>query len=712
LQAPETGKTIEVEPCQPTTGALPAVESRAVLAAYLVALSQVRMFELAWCRNMFTYIILQEKTLARKSVLHFIAEKLNSSDAIVLHLGCAADCLIALLASGPGVTDAEANAIRRSTAPAAAVLALVSEATTAVAVVADAIAALSVEACQASMRPYDSAWFDTARPHPAAVLSATTIRVLLSNSKRVAPDTKKKSDSPPDAFDVAGFRDAAELHGVARAAGGASRRAARVELNALPKAATLSAPTCATAYAALMQCASGVASLTSASAARLQVAAASSGAAAAAGSPIAAVASTTASVEDALQLGVSTLRAVDSAVSLLGAEFSAGEALLLEAEGAAQGKAAERAARTAAREAEQAAKADAAKAKRQAQLEGMTPELREKEEAADAQREAKAAAKAAKKNKKATGGASAAVGSGTPGDTGLLNLGDGTRKVLALLRYVASSLEAGSAAAVVESAVPAVPSPVPGAVLNSMLHPLSKPVAVQEGQHLKAFVVALAESIASGGGARRPKTAKGTRDFGPDQMAVREEAFNTIRGVFKRHGASELDTPVFELRETLTGKYGEEGGKLIYDLANQGGELLSMRYDLTVPFARYCAQHGVSSLKRFHISKVYRRDNVSIERGRYREFYQCDYDVAGSYGEMLPDAEVLSVACDILSSLPIGSFKLKFNHRGLLDGMLELAGVPAAKFRTICSSIDKLDKEPWETVKAEMVSHPPLCACV
>ncbi len=646
--------------------------------------------------------VLQEKTLARKAVLHFIASKLNSSEDVVFHFGCAAECLIALLASGPGVTDAEASAIRRSTAPAAAVLAMVSEATTAIAVVADAITALSVEACQASMRPYDSAWFDTARPHPAAVLSATTVRVLLSNSKRVAPDTKKKSDAPADAYDVPAFRDAAELHGVARAAGGASRRAARVELNALPKAATAVAPTCATAYAALAQCASGVASLASASQGRCSVAGGVAPAALDALSP--AVAAATASVADALELGVSTLRAIDGVVSALSAEFSAGEALLLDAERAAQGKAAERAARTAAREAEQAAKAAAAKEKRQAELAAMSPDDRAKAEAADAAREAKAAAKAAKKNKKAGGSADAAA-AGTPGDTGLLNLGDGSRKVLALLRHAAASQgAAGAAAAEAEAGVPVVPEPVPASLLAHVLHPLSKPLPVQEGQTLKAFVVALAESIASGGGARRPKTAKGTRDFGPDQMAVREQAFNIIRGVFKRHGASELDTPVFELRETLTGKYGEEGGKLIYDLANQGGELLSMRYDLTVPFARYCAQHGVSSLKRFHISKVYRRDNVSIERGRYREFYQCDYDVAGTYGEMLPDAEVLSVACDILSSLPIGSFKLKFNHRGLLDGMLELAGVPAAKFRTICSSIDKLDKEPWEAVKAEMVS--------
>ncbi len=103
-------------------------------------------------------------------------------------------------------------------------------------------------------------------------------------------------------------------------------------------------------------------------------------------------------------------------------------------------------------------------------------------------------------------------------------------------------------------------------------------------------------------------------------MAIRERAFNIIRGIFQKHGASEIDTPVFELKETLTGKYGEDS-KLIYDLEDQGGELLALRYDLTVPFARYCAERGLASIKRFHIAKVYRRDQPQISKGRFREFY-------------------------------------------------------------------------------------------
>lgn len=109
---------------------------------------------------------------------------------------------------------------------------------------------------------------------------------------------------------------------------------------------------------------------------------------------------------------------------------------------------------------------------------------------------------------------------------------------------------------------------------------------------------------------------------------------------------------------------------------------------------------------------MYRRDTPAIQRGRYREFYQCDYDVAGSYACMMPETEVLKVGCEILGSLNIGGFMIKLNHRVLLDATLANAGVPAAKFRTICSSIDKLDKEPWADVKAEMVHEKGLAEAV
>ncbi|KAJ3232962.1 hypothetical protein HDU81_002582 [Chytriomyces hyalinus] len=198
------------------------------------------------------------------------------------------------------------------------------------------------------------------------------------------------------------------------------------------------------------------------------------------------------------------------------------------------------------------------------------------------------------------------------------------------------------------------------------------------------------------------KTPKGTRDFLPEEMAIRERMFSTITQVFKRHGAVTIDTPVFELKDILTGKYGEDS-KLIYDLKDQGGELASLRYDLTVPFARFLATHGISNIKRYHIAKVYRRDNPSVNKGRMREFFQCDFDIAGEYGPMIPDAEIIKTVIEVLEAVEIGEFKVKINHRKILDGMFEVCGVPADKFRSISSAVDKLDKSPWAEVKKEMV---------
>lgn len=140
------------------------------------------------------------------------------------------------------------------------------------------------------------------------------------------------------------------------------------------------------------------------------------------------------------------------------------------------------------------------------------------------------------------------------------------------------------------------------------------------------------------------KTPKGTRDYSPQHMTLRQGVLDKITTIFKKHGGEAIDTPVFELKvetpkiisfflifmffcccvfqEVLTGKYGEDS-KLIYDLKDQGGEILALRYDLTVPLARYLAMSKISSLKRYHIAKVYRRDNPKMTRGRYREFYQC-----------------------------------------------------------------------------------------
>ncbi|XP_065089376.1 histidine--tRNA ligase, cytoplasmic-like isoform X2 [Ochlerotatus camptorhynchus] len=200
------------------------------------------------------------------------------------------------------------------------------------------------------------------------------------------------------------------------------------------------------------------------------------------------------------------------------------------------------------------------------------------------------------------------------------------------------------------------------------------------------------------------KTAKGTRDYGPEAMALRLDILERVKTVFKKHGAETIDTPVFELKEVLTGKYGEDS-KLIYDLKDQGGEILALRYDLTVPFARFVGMGNVFNIRRYHIAKVYRRDNPSMSKGRYREFYQCDFDIAGTYDPMLPDAECVKVVVEILTELEVGEFVIKLNHRKLLDGMFEACGVPGDKFRTICSSVDKLDKTPWEEVRKEMIDE-------
>lgn len=200
-------------------------------------------------------------------------------------------------------------------------------------------------------------------------------------------------------------------------------------------------------------------------------------------------------------------------------------------------------------------------------------------------------------------------------------------------------------------------------------------------------------------------------------MAIRDGMFSTIRKVFKRHGGVTIDTPVFELKDILAGKYGEES-KLIYDLAAQGGESCSLRYDLTVPFARYLAMHGKElnppyHLKRYHIAKVYRRDQPAMTKGRLREFYQCDFDISGVHDAMIPDAEILRILCEALDALDLDCpFTIKINHRKILDGIFQVCGVPEASIRSVSSAIDKLDKVAWDQVRAELVDERGLEATV
>ncbi|EJD03557.1 histidyl-tRNA synthetase [Fomitiporia mediterranea MF3/22] len=199
------------------------------------------------------------------------------------------------------------------------------------------------------------------------------------------------------------------------------------------------------------------------------------------------------------------------------------------------------------------------------------------------------------------------------------------------------------------------------------------------------------------------KTAKGTRDYGPSEMFCREHVERIVKDCFITYGGGQLDTPVFERKDILTDKYGEDA-KLIFDLMDQGGEQLSLRYDHTVPLARYLAMTLANNpqSKIWQVGKVYRRDNPVMSKGRMREFSQADFDISGVWDTMIPDAEILSLACTILTRLDVGEFTIKLNHRKILDGIFEVCGVPSEKIRSISSAVDKLDKSPWSEVKKEM----------
>lgn len=200
------------------------------------------------------------------------------------------------------------------------------------------------------------------------------------------------------------------------------------------------------------------------------------------------------------------------------------------------------------------------------------------------------------------------------------------------------------------------------------------------------------------------KNPKGTRDWSGEDVDLLEDILAQISRVFRRHAAKKLDTPVFEREEVLKGKYGEDS-KLIYDLKDQGGELLSLRYDLTVPFARWLAMNAnIKNYKRYAISKVYRRDQPAIAKGRMREFYQCDIDFAGASDPMMADSEVVAIIVEVFESLEwSGRYTIKVNDRRILDGLFEVCGVPEDKIRMISSAVDKLDKLPWDEVRKEMV---------
>ncbi|MXV49658.1 histidine--tRNA ligase [Pedobacter sp. HMF7647] len=227
----------------------------------------------------------------------------------------------------------------------------------------------------------------------------------------------------------------------------------------------------------------------------------------------------------------------------------------------------------------------------------------------------------------------------------------------------------------------------------------------------------------------KPSVPKGTRDFSPTEMVKRNYIFDTIKSVFKKYGYQEIQTPSMENLDTLTGKYGDEGDKLIFKILNSGEYLnepkkklfdfgaeensarlvsliseKALRYDLTVPFARYVVMHqnDISfPFKRFQVQPVWRADRP--QKGRYREFYQCDADVVGSES-LLNEAEFVLIYDEALRKLGLTNFTIKLNNRKILSGIAEIIGKPEL-IVDMTVAIDKLDKIGLDGVIKELLDR-------
>lgn len=228
----------------------------------------------------------------------------------------------------------------------------------------------------------------------------------------------------------------------------------------------------------------------------------------------------------------------------------------------------------------------------------------------------------------------------------------------------------------------------------------------------------------------KPSLPKGTRDFSPQEMVKRNYIFDTIKTVFKKYGYAEIQTPSMENLATLTGKYGDEGDKLIFKILNSGDYLKeaesrktkdqsfvydsknlltlisekALRYDLTVPFARYVVMHQNEisfPFKRFQVQPVWRADRP--QKGRYREFYQCDADVVGS-PSLLNEAEFILIYHEALSNLGLKDFTIKINNRKILSGIAEIIGKPDL-IVDMTVAIDKLDKIGFDGVTKELLER-------
>ena len=206
--------------------------------------------------------------------------------------------------------------------------------------------------------------------------------------------------------------------------------------------------------------------------------------------------------------------------------------------------------------------------------------------------------------------------------------------------------------------------------------------------------------------AQKPSIPKGTRDFGQREMAERNYIFDTIRSVFRTYGYQQIETPAMENLSTLLGKYGDEGDKLLFRIQNSGekAELppeKGLRYDLTVPFARFVVQHQNEisfPFKRYQIQPVWRADRP--QKGRYREFYQCDVDVIGTTSQV-NELELVQIVDRVFSLFGVNVL-IKINNRKVLTGLAEICGFPE-RVVDITVAIDKLDKIGLENVEAEMM---------
>jgi histidyl-tRNA synthetase len=224
---------------------------------------------------------------------------------------------------------------------------------------------------------------------------------------------------------------------------------------------------------------------------------------------------------------------------------------------------------------------------------------------------------------------------------------------------------------------------------------------------------------------QKPSIPKGTRDFNPMQMGRRNFIFETIKESFRLFGFQQLETPTMENLSTLTGKYGDEGDQLIFkilnsgdflkevsteDLASGAGKTLpkvaekGLRYDLTVPFARYVVMNRndiTLPFKRFQVQPVWRADRP--QKGRYREFYQCDADVVGT-DSLICELEILLMIKRVFSKLGIEDYSIKINNRKILTGLADVIG-ESGRESALCVAIDKLDKIGWEKVKEELAQR-------